>query len=650
MFTKTFWRGLLMLAALCGCEGSSTTTGLPKRSVPSRALSAAVLVGEAPEIVGDPLRPVGRMQSGAVVLARLAEKLYALIADADEHAVVVVDVDAKKELFRHGLTGRPEHLLLGPNGRLYVSVASQARVVQLVMRGERLLPRRFAEVPAEPTGMALTPDGKLLVASRWGAALSVLDADSLTLHKRITLPRDPYAVSLLEHGKKALVTHVVGGKLSVIDLAQGTVHALAASRVDHKASRRTKMSPRFPNRMSRGLRKKLRGVDGIVRTERMATQAFAATAGDNGRVFVSASLADGTRAPFGGEGYGGGGSSIRTHAGVELVVAADGTSVTVPMGTTRSMRDDCLLPRASVWDAQQKVLLVACVGTNSVAYFETKKHAGMLRATSDVPAGPTGITIDPKTRRWFVWSQFAGVLSSSPIATEKGKKTPTVRIAIVRYTPLPANVARGRALFHEAGASRRIAADGRACASCHPSARDDAMTWSTPEGPRQTPILMGRITDTAPFGWNGRAEDLDTHLQRTLSRLAGTGITKAQRSDLVAYLQHMESPMVPERDPELAQRGRELFTEGQRCSSCHPLAGQTTDAEVHDLGSPHKADRLLSFNTPTLRFVGRSAPYYHDGRYASLDALLADPGSGMGTHAELELDDRTALAAFLRTL
>jgi len=57
-----------------------------------------------------------------------------------------------------------------------------------------------------------------------------------------------------------------------------------------------------------------------------------------------------------------------------------------------------------------------------------------------------------------------------------------------------------------------------------------------------------------------------------------------------------------------------------------------------------------AFDTPTLRFIRGSAPYFHDGRYPTLEALLSDPGSRMGHSAALPEADRAALVAYLRTL
>lgn len=647
-------------ASLLGCQGFDVDSGqrpTPSKPAATAAATAAAVAPQAPsepepeieEVVADPLEPVGAASSGAIVLGRLREKLLALVADADERAIVVVDVDGGREVWRHALDGEPSHLLLTGDGRVVVSVASTSRVETLVMSGERLVRQSVAQVPAEPAGMAMTADGTLLVASRWGAALSMLDGATLAVKRQVKLSRDPYAVAMFEDGRQALVTHVVGGRVSVVDVQDGAMRELDASRMDRKEAF-PNMMPMAP--MSFGGSRVAKKLPVSVRAHRFAVQAFAAARADDGRILVAATLADGSRAPS-SSGYGGGASDIRTQAGVELVVDAEGLEVSVPRGTARGTTSDCFLPRGAAWDAGEGLLLLACAGTDRIVAVEVRgKPRGMVRHVFDVPAGPAGVAIDPVTRRWVAWSQFAGAVSAGPLLSRAPfvEKTVPQVISIARHAPLPASVARGRALFHEAGGKRRVSFDGRACASCHPSGRDDGMTWATSEGPRQTPMLMGRITDTAPFGWNGRMPDLDEHLQRTITRLGGIGITSEQRADLVAYLRHMQPPASGSAEDDRIARGQALFTDDNRCSSCHPLGSQTTDGEAHDLGHHDAFDRVRTFDTPTLRFVARSAPYFHDGRYTSLDELLADPATGMGTHADLDTEDRAALAAFLATL
>ena len=74
------------------------------------------------------------------------------------------------------------------------------------------------------------------------------------------------------------------------------------------------------------------------------------------------------------------------------------------------------------------------------------------------------------------------------------------------------SIAQGRRLFHAVD-DGRISSDGTACASCHPDGREDALTWSTPEGPRQTIMLAGRIATTAPYGWIGRHDTLKAYVE-----------------------------------------------------------------------------------------------------------------------------------------
>ena len=89
----------------------------------------------------------------------------------------------------------------------------------------------------------------------------------------------------------------------------------------------------------------------------------------------------------------------------------------------------------------------------------------------------------------------------------------------------------------------RISSDGRACASCHPDGREDALTWSTPDGARQTPMLAGRVADTAPYGWLGSSDKLQDHLKKTFERLSGEGLPKVEVAALVDYISTMVPPV-----------------------------------------------------------------------------------------------------------
>jgi cytochrome c peroxidase len=207
---------------------------------------------------------------------------------------------------------------------------------------------------------------------------------------------------------------------------------------------------------------------------------------------------------------------------------------------------------------------------------------------------------------------------------------------------------RGRRLFHTTRDAR--IARGRACASCHPEGRDDGLVWTSPDGARQTPILAGRLAGTAPYGWFGEAPSVRDHLKKTFARLGGTGFDAPGAQDdldaLIAYVTSLPPPpAAPSVDGTAAERGRKVFA--SYCNECHK--GGATDGLPHDVGSGVEGERRATFDTPSLRGVRGSAPYFHDGRYATLADVLAakDQRMYVGVLSEAEQRD---LVRYLETL
>jgi cytochrome c peroxidase len=102
------------------------------------------------------------------------------------------------------------------------------------------------------------------------------------------------------------------------------------------------------------------------------------------------------------------------------------------------------------------------------------------------------------------------------------------------------------------------------------------------------------------------------------------------------------------------QRGKLIFESGQTgCATCHPPP-LYTDLQRHDVGTADAPGEWFGpdIDTPTLRFLYDSAPYLHDGRAATLWAVLtvANPADEHGLTSHLtgqEIDD---LIAFLLAL
>jgi cytochrome c peroxidase len=130
-----------------------------------------------------------------------------------------------------------------------------------------------------------------------------------------------------------------------------------------------------------------------------------------------------------------------------------------------------------------------------------------------------------------------------------------------------------------------------------------------------------------------------------MRRLGGSGLARRDIDALAAYLEALPAVRAPTRDPMQVARGRRVF-DSEGCRSCHD--GPTyTDQQRHKL-----VGTLRESDTPSLIGVAASAPYFHDGSAATLEALLRDRGAvhGMADTARLTDPQIADLAAFLDTL
>ncbi len=261
--------------------------------------------------------------------------------------------------------------------------------------------------------------------------------------------------------------------------------------------------------------------------------------------------------------------------------------------------------------------------------------------------GPSGLDVDAATEIAVVWNQHShdvAVVSLGSGAVE--------RIAVAA-DPLPADMAAGRRLFH-AEDDRRISRDGRSCAGCHPEGRADGLVWKLGGGARKTLLLAGRL-DHGPYGWNGEHAVLADNIDETIRRLGGTGLSKGELAALAAFVQRglipPPAPVVPAAAQAQVTRGKAVFESDQvGCVWCHKLDQEASDRSLHDVGSRAKDEERASFRTPPLRFIDGAGPYFHDGRHATLEAVLDQNLDRMGNTSQLSTDDRAALVAFLRSL
>lgn len=669
--------GVACIIAAAACGGTNGTRG-------KEAAAPTVTPGlcQAPASNARPIGKVGN--SATVALARIAERRVALVADEDAKAVLTFDLDTHATLAETPLGATPGQIYVAGDGRIVVTLRDKNEIAVLVAsRADAPLGRACtAPTPAEPIAVAATnDDATIVVSAGWGRALAAYDAKTLAPKMNVVLPREPRGVVISDDGKTAFVSHAVGSNVSAVDLADAK-HAVKAVAVrgwmpgeEASLAARRKMIARMKkenSQLAEDMDEQLASEERRAAIGRPSCQGFALAKSTAvpGRIFAPQVLVDPGDPESRPDGYGDENSATESpdvavidEDALEPIAASvtihPGVSRGGPMIDPRDPRPDCLLPRAAAVDSATKALLVTCYGIDQVVAYDATAASpfNAERRRWTVGSGPSGVAVDPEKHRAVVWSQFDRTLSAFPIGGVEladDKLTPvTVRktAAAPLKEKLPAEVALGRILFHAAGDSR-ISSDGRACASCHPDGRDDAITWATPEGPRRSISLAGRVTATPPYSWNGNEQTLHNHLGNTFDRLSGKGLRSIELDALVAYVSRLPVPTQRNQSTDQAKvsRGAAIFASKETgCSSCH--SGATfTDGKNHDVGSKTKSDRAAEFNTPSLHLVGGSGPYFHDGRYATLGDLLKKSDGMMGRTGHLSGDDLDALEAYLRTL
>lgn len=627
--------------------------------------------------------PVGESGGSTLALLRFQSetgaRTLALAADEDAKGLHVVDVDAQKPLGMVNLAGKPARVLALGDGRVVVSLGDVGQLEVLEPDSKTGFPFRrrcLVDTPADPMGLAVTNDQRtLLVTTRWEPTLSSFDASDMKPRFSLDLPRDPTSVIASADGKRAFVTHAAGGMMSVIDL-EGTpdkpgVPVPQEKPIQSSDIRNLSMSMVKPMPQSEfAIPRKTSGRTTATH-RRVASQGFVLARSEKG---ILAPLVMVEPKPPRGSSSGYGSDSSESPAVVGEIASVDEKTgeIRIKSRAVGVGPKDCFLPRAAVANDAQKEVWVSCLGIDSVIVYDASKtnpHDYEKRRIP-VPSGPTGLAMDAEHQRAVVFSSFAGEMTFIHTEPTVSKEPPTTRrkakhakkkkndeapevvsIVLAEHQGLSPEIALGRGLFHSAG-QRNIALDGRACASCHPDGRDDGLTWQTQEGPRQTPILLGRLsTDSAPYGWLGDKKTLPSHFKRTLERLAGTGLKDTERDAIFAYVNSLSPPKSHKTtDEKRIARGKEIFESKETgCSSCH-LGDATTDGSRHDVKSAQEFEADRRFETPSLRHIARSAPYFHDGRYGTLLEMIQGCDGNMGTTKHLAEMDRGSLAMYLETL
>ena len=202
----------------------------------------------------------------------------------------------------------------------------------------------------------------------------------------------------------------------------------------------------------------------------------------------------------------------------------------------------------------------------------------------------------------------------------------------------------GAQLFHSA-VDPRLASDHQmSCATCHFDGMSDGRVWlGFHDGPRNTPVLYA-LPETVPYNWSGTWDELADAEFKIRDLQAGFGFLDASSAamplstshsglsldldTLTQYLANLNAPVSPFiTDEDQFNRGAEIFA-AQNCTECHVGASGTT-LQPYDVGTGLSSRERAgtTFDTPTLRWLWMSAPYFHDGSAATLRQVFEIPGT-----------------------
>jgi DNA-binding beta-propeller fold protein YncE len=563
----------------------------------------------------------------------------------DPPSLVVVDSGAGTVTARHPLPAAPSGMALSPDGKqLFITAGiAPGRLLTIDARSGAVL----ADHPAghSPCAPVVSPDAsRVYVCNRFENEVLAIDPKTGEIEARYPVLREPKAAVLRQDGAALFVanhlpagpanTGDIGSALSVIDVASGESQTV-----------------RLPNGST--------GVEGIgispdgafvYLTHTLARYGLPTTQVDRGWMNTSAlSVVDA--------------KSFKLRASVLL--------------------DNIDLGAANPWglacSPDGSLLLVAQAGTHEVSVIDrVALHERIARAekgekVTEVSDSAEDIVNDlsflvgirerrklngkgPRAvislggLRFAVGGYFSGSLH---LLTSESMRAPIRDVQLVDV-PLDDPVRQGEFFFHDA---TRCFQHWQSCSTCHPGVRTDALNWDLLNdgigNPKQAKSML-RSMQTPPAMISGIRPNAETAIRAGMRHILFAQVVEEEALAMEAFftsLQPVPSPaLVDGKLSPAAERGKHVFEEAG-CAYCHK-GPDFTDLRMHAVGTGRGREKDRDWDTPTLRESWRTAPYLHDGRAATLETLFTEhnPGDQHGETSELTGEQLKDLVEYLRSL
>jgi YVTN family beta-propeller protein len=581
------------------------------------------------------------------------------VSDRTANCVTVIDAANAKTTGDIPLPGEPMGLALAGDGKTLFVAERKANAVAVIDTALAKVGKRIA-VGAWPVAVAPAPDGqRLYTCNRGDHSVSVVDLAAGKEIKRIHLVREPDFAAVTSDGSRVVVANMLpsgagtdpmlAAEVSILDAAalkeQSRIKLPAGSTVVTGAA--TSPDGRWAYVIYTLGRFNLP----ITQLERGWVHTYALSiidlkAGASHATVLLDDLTGGSADPWAVVRSADGKRLWISHTGTHEVTFIDIAKVhdllegKVPEELAK-LKDGM---RDNIWvQIRNDRKMIARLANDLTALY----IAGAIRRAPTGGIGPRGLALSPDGQKLFVANYFSGNVGILDV--NEAKLLGTISLG---PQPSPDAVRRGEIYFHDA---MRCFQHWHSCATCHPDGRVDALPWDFLRdgiGNGKDVISLVGVQETSPH--NRRATRPNPH-ECMKTGVTGSHLIVPESKDvdeLVAYTSSLKPEPNPDPPPAAAvARGKALFEGKANCAGCHPEPFYT-DQKMHNVGilTPLEPDGI--YDTPSLIEVYRTAPYYHDGRSATLkDALTKHDPKGKHGHAKdltpKEIDD---LIAFLKSL
>lgn len=587
----------------------------------TRAVLAEIALGPTPTVDASG-RYEPAVKPRALAILPGDDKVYVAGQTAD--AIYVVSTKTRSVTATIPVGAAPVGVVAAPDGSAVYAMSHEAAVVT------KIDPKKDAvagtlDVGEHPWGASVSADGRSLYVSHLlvGAGVTTIDTRSFTVRSKVELAEEP------QNDTKTIPQGVVRGVYAVVPHpTTGTLwapHLLLAIRtpepaLDFQSTVFPSVSTLDPTGASEGARLNFTPID------------------DTSGHGAFNDVVSGPRA-------------VAFTPDGRLALVADGQSEDVLVFDANQQVEVGLvrpLPAAFL-----EGIAVDQTGTHAYVHGRNTQNVVVLTLNADSAVAPAAVDGEP--------------------------------IATVAADPMPPTLRYGQRLFYTANSAAFPITRNFwvACSSCHLEGYTDAVTWRFFVGPRDTPSNAGGPINTGFLlrqALRNSILDYDTTIQIEQGGSYHRTDIEHQSdlqalSDFVNYA--IPIPQNPNRAPGgtlTAQQmhGKDLFL--QNCRGCHsgeyltdsgtgnPTLDLNGPIMLHDIGTcvtggdfpdrpapdevVGKMHSACDFDTPTLRGIFATAPYFHDGSAATLRDVM----DRLPFTQSLSSDDRDALVAYVKTL